>query len=73
MPVKFVAVHKDEHGNITHFLTDDGRVVPFEEARRMVHEHEIASFTEIYPDGSWEMDLPNSYAAGDNLDDLPSF
>lgn len=73
MTVQFVAVRKDEQGMITHFQTDDGRTITFDEARALVQRNEVTSLTEIYEDGRWEMDLPNSPAEGANLDDLPTF
>lgn len=73
MTVQFVAVRKDTKGNITHFLTDDGRTITFAEAKEMVQQNEVTSLTSIYEDGSWEMNLPTSPAQGTNLDDLPSF
>ncbi|MCL6599015.1 MAG: DUF3892 domain-containing protein [Alicyclobacillus macrosporangiidus] len=35
MGTKFVGVRKDRHGNITHLLTNDGRVVSIDEAHTM--------------------------------------
>ncbi len=73
MTVQFVAVRKDEQGRITHFQTDDGRTITFEQAKELVYRNEVTSLTEIYEDGSWEMNLPTSPEEGSNLDNLPSF
>lgn len=73
MSVKLVAVRKDDAGMITHFLTDDGSVLTFEQARDLVRGNEVDSLTEIQKDGSWEIDIATTQTAGSNLDNLPSF
>jgi hypothetical protein len=71
--MKFVAVHKDHTGNITHFLTDQNRVVAFEEARKLAQEGEVASLTDLYADGTWFIDDGVQQIEGSNLGDLPEF
>lgn len=73
LSVALVAVRKDADGKITHFLTDRGDVITFEEAERLVREGYVDSLTEIHEDGSWKMDLPDARMEGTNLDDLPQF
>ncbi len=73
MTVKLVAVRLDDHNQITHFKTDDGSVITFEQAKQLVHQDEVDSLTEIYSDGRWKVDLPNLHEAGSNLGNLPQF
>ncbi|CCQ98698.1 conserved hypothetical protein [[Clostridium] ultunense Esp] len=73
MRVAFVGIRKDKDGRITHFLTDQGNVISFKEAERLVREGYVDSLTEIHEDGSWKMDLPTAREEGNNLDDLPEF
>lgn len=76
MGTKFVRVRKDRRGNITHFLTNDGRVVSIDDARRMAMAGEVDSLSDVHADGTWEIDSAvgsNHYAEGSNLDQLPEF
>ncbi|SFV01666.1 DUF3892 domain-containing protein [Alicyclobacillus macrosporangiidus] len=76
MGTKFVRVRKDGRGNITHLLTNDGRVVSIDEARTMAQNGEVDSLSDVHADGTWEIrDAAGSteYAEGNNLDQLPEF
>jgi hypothetical protein len=73
LSVAFIAVRKDQNGKITHFMTDQEEIITFEQARELVRNGQVDSLTEIYADGSWEMNLDSSSAKGNNLDDLPLF
>jgi hypothetical protein len=71
--MKFIAVHKDQTGNITHLLTDQERVVTLEEARKLAQEGEVASLTDLHADGTWFIDDGIQQVVGNNLGDLPEF
>lgn len=76
MGTKFVGVRKDRHGNITHLLTNDGRVVSIDEARTMALNGEVDSLSDVHADGTWEIHGTAGsaeYAEGSNLDQLPEF
>lgn len=73
LTVKLVAVRLDDRNRITHFKTDDDRVISFAEAKKFVSEDAVDSLTDIYADGRWKIDLPHSHEEGANLGNLPQF
>lgn len=76
MGVKFVGVRKDRRGNISELLTNEGAIVPIQEARVMALSGEVDSLTDIHRDGSWEIQNEAGdarYQSGNNLDQLPEF
>lgn len=73
MSLKLVGVRKDEHGNITHFLTDRETVLTIDEAKQLAREGGIDTLSEIQEDGSWVIDDAVQHMEGNNLADLPEF
>jgi len=76
MPVKFVAIRKNDQGQITHVRTNGGDVVSMEEAANMAKTGEIDSLTDVHADGTWEIRSAagtGDYSEGYNLDGLPEF
>ncbi|MBP1931177.1 hypothetical protein [Ammoniphilus resinae] len=72
MTEKLVAVKK-ENGFITHFLTDEHRMITLEEAQQMARGGELDSLTDLHADGRWEIHDGEVHKEGNNLADLPEF
>lgn len=75
MSMKPVAVRKDEHGRITHFLTDKDTIITLAEADNLAHNRELDTLSEIHADGSWVISEEDGVQPmeGYNLVDLPEF
>lgn len=73
MGIKLVAVHKDDMGKISAFLTDDDQVVTFAEAKQLATNGQLDSLTDIFSNGTWVIDEYGQHMAGSNLADLPEF
>ncbi|MCF6092860.1 hypothetical protein L1765_02465 [Microaerobacter geothermalis] len=73
MGVKLVAVRKDTLGNITHFLTNTGKVISINQAVKMAHDGQVDSITDLHADGTWSIQMSDETVEGSNLTFLPEF
>ncbi|AQX55183.1 DUF3892 domain-containing protein [Priestia flexa] len=71
---QFVAVRKDDKGNLTEFKTQSGQILNYEEAMKRVASGEIEHVTTfIGKDGDTYIRSVPDHDKTNNLDSLPTF
>lgn len=72
--IKIKKIRKNEEGQITDLMTDDGEIFPMNHAIMLARDHKIEGIGVFKGENGGEFLVPESDILGiDNLNDLPKF